>query len=105
MYIHIEHSIYLLLSKYYKQKSNITIYDHISHKLFSSSTTAILFFSFIYYCGHLLAYYISPEWQIMIVEQLVEWMNDGETTVLGEKLSQCCSVHHTIPHELAWDWT
>jgi hypothetical protein len=35
------------------------------------------------YVGHCLAYYTSPEWQ-MIVEHSVEWELAGETEVLGE---------------------
>jgi hypothetical protein len=45
----------------------------------------------IWYVGHYLAYYTSPEWWVMTsLEQSVEL---NETEVLGENLSQCHFVH------------
>jgi hypothetical protein len=41
----------------------------------------------------LVAYCTSPRWQMVIVEQLVEWRLAGETEVLGENLPQRHFVH------------
>jgi hypothetical protein len=46
-----------------------------------------------WYVGHKLAYCTSPGWQVMSVEQAVEWELLGETEVLGENLPHCHFVH------------
>jgi hypothetical protein len=50
-----------------------------------------------WYCDHYMAYYTSPKWHVMIVEQSVECGLAGKTDVLGEKTCPSVTLSTTNP--------
>jgi hypothetical protein len=82
-------------------------YEFRNNGLFVGSS---FFFSFLewgetestWYVGHCLAYCTSSGWQMMSMEQSVEWELGRETEVLGENLPQFHVAHHES--HMTWPW-
>jgi hypothetical protein len=61
-----------------------------------------------YYCSHLLAYFTSPGWQMMMMmieEQFAEWLSGRGNRSTLRKTAPELLCPPQIPHDLTWTQT